>query len=457
MVDVHKIWHETKANLSGEITAVVYSLWVESLYPLCIKNNVFILLAPTLNAKITVNKNYADLILKALNKARCNVAGVEVIIEEEKAVYEIDANFVAVATKFEQKEKSNDFISRYTFENFVEGESNKLVYHAAQSVAKSPGSAEGFISFNPLFIHGGVGIGKTHLLHAVGNYLYENTPHLKVLYVTTEKLTNDYIEAISNTNSSSKSSSNFRSFSDKYRKVDVLMVDDVQFLQKKTGLQEVFFHIFNDLYQHGKQIILTSDRPPKEISTLEDRLRSRFEGGLIADIGLPNLELRMAIIKKKMQSENLFLNDDIIYYLAEAFDSNIRELEGALSKVILYSSLTNKTPDLETAKQALKNSTPKKEEVDSNEIISTVCSYFRIQKNDLIGKKKTKDLVEARMIAIYLITELLSIPLVSIGQIFGGRDHTTIIYSRDKIQSSLKDNSSTSKHVKDIKSLLNCV
>ena len=276
-----------------------------------------------------------------------------------------------------------------------------------------------------------------------------------MLYTPTENLTNDYVEAISN-NRTDKGAFNLHSFREKYRSVDMLMLDDVQFLQKRVGLQEVVFHIFNDLYQAGKQIVLTSDRPPSEISTLEDRLRSRFEGGLIADIGTPNLEMRIAIIRKKMVLEKIAVNDEVVNYLAEKIDSNIRELEGCLAKVVFYAKLKGLAyPDLETAKEALKNTVQKKTGIDSSDIIAATCSYFNISQADIIGKKKTKNLVEARMIAIYIINDMLSLPLVSIGQIFGGRDHTTIIHARDKIATLIKENAETAKAVKDIKNSLN--
>lgn len=457
MIDIHKIWKETLSYISSEITAVAYMLWIDNLTPLCVKDNTLILLAPSLHAKITVNKNYKELIRKALDKTKSSIIDVDIIIDEDTYMYAREIEIARGQSPAEAvvKEKPPQFISRYTFDNFVVGESNKLAFHAAQSVDKSPGSAEGYLSFNPLFIYGDVGLGKTHLLHAIGNYILEHLPHLKVLYVPTEKLTNDYVEALSNNTSADKNAFTLRAFREKYRNVDVLMIDDVQFLQKKTGLQEVVFHIFNELYQGGKQIILTSDRPPKEIGTLEDRLRSRFEGGLLADIGAPNLEMRIAIIRKKMFLEKLAVNDDVVYYLAEQFDSNIRELEGALSKVILYANLINKPyPDIETAKEALKNNQQKKVGLDSSDIIDAVCSYFHVSKSEIIGKKKTKDIVEARMIAIYLITELLSLPLVTIGQIFGGRDHTTIIHSRDKMLTAQKENKEVARKIKDIRAML---
>ena len=459
MIDIRKIWQETKANLSGELPAVAYMLWIDSLAPLCVKDNVLILLAPSLNTKITVNKNYKDLIRTALSKTKSTFVDVDIIIDEEKPFFtkEIDSfHDNQIIINSEPRKKQTQFIARYTFDNFVVGESNKLAFHAAQQVAQKPGSAEGYLNFNPLFLYGGVGLGKTHLLHAIGNYITEHLPSMSVLYVPAEKLTTEYFEALSNSGSSDKKAFTFQVFREKYREIDVLMVDDVQFLKNKIGLQEMFFHIFNDLYQNGKQIILTSDRPPKEIGTLEDRLRSRFEGGLLADIGTPNIEMRIAIIRKKMILEKIAVNDDVVYYLAEQFDTNIRELEGALSKVILYSTLINKPyPDVETAKEALKNSAQHRSgTLDSNDIINAVSSYFHISKVDLISKKKTKDIAEARMIAIYLITELLSLPLVTIGQIFGGRDHTTIIHSRDKIAAEVKNNSDVQRKIKDIKELL---
>ena len=461
MIDIRKLWHDACSNIIGikGINAIAYSVWIDSLTPLCVKDNVLILLAPSSNNKLTVNKTYKEAITAALERTGSMITEFTVITDEEKEFYakEIEAYRLEDMSEEEAKQETkSQFIARYTFDNFVVGESNKLAFHAAQSVAQSPGVSDNvYLSFNPLFLYGGVGLGKTHLLHSIGNYVSEHLPHLKVLYTPTENLTNDYVEAISN-NRTDKGAFNLHSFREKYRSVDMLMLDDVQFLQKRVGLQEVVFHIFNDLYQAGKQIVLTSDRPPSEISTLEDRLRSRFEGGLIADIGTPNLEMRIAIIRKKMVLEKIDVNDEVVIYLAEKIDSNIRELEGCLAKVVFYAKLKGLAyPDLETAKEALKNTVQKKTGIDSSDIIAATCSYFNISQADIIGKKKTKNLVEARMIAIYIINDMLSLPLVSIGQIFGGRDHTTIIHARDKIAALIKENAETAKAVKDIKNSLN--
>lgn len=461
MIDLQEVWQDTLSELLKEpsINAVAYSIWIEKLSPVCLKNNVLVLLAPSLNASDTVRKSFSSVIRKALKKCKPSLSDIEIITEVELPLFIETGDIVhgeeLVVSSSKTKQKTpSPFISRYTFDNFVVGESNKLAFYAAKSVAEKPGSSDGYLNLNPLFIYGGVGLGKTHLLHSIGNYITKHLPSLKIVYMPTETLANEYFAALEKTSSDKNA---YRNFIDRYKNVDVLMFDDVQFLKKKIGLQDAIFHIFNTLYQSGKQIILSSDRPPKEIETIEDRLCSRFEGGLLADIGMPNLDMRVAIIRKKMLMEKVAVSDDVVYYLAENIDTNIRELEGALLKVILYSQLINKPyPDVQTAREALRvNETIKKEEIDSSDIINAVCTYYRISKTDIISKKKTKDISDARMVAIYLVCDLLSIPLVNIGQIFGGRDHTTIIYARDKIMNSLKDNKQLALQIKDIKSLLN--
>lgn len=460
MIDLQEIWQDTLSELLKEpsINAVAYSIWIEKLTPVCLKNNVLVLLAPSSNAGDTVRKSYAPIIKKSLLKTKPSLLDIEVITEEELPLFVetsdiIHENELVVSSASKQKTPS-PFISRYTFDNFVVGESNKLAFYAAKSVAEKPGSNDGYLNLNPLFIYGGVGLGKTHLLHSIGNYITKHFPSLKIVYMPTETLANEYFAALEKTSSDKNA---YRNFIDRYKNVDVLMFDDVQFLKKKIGLQDAIFHIFNTLYQSGKQIILSSDRPPKEIETIEDRLCSRFEGGLLADISMPNLDMRIAIIRKKMMMEKVAVSDEVVYYLAENIDTNVRELEGALLKVILYSQLINKPfPDVQTAREALRvNETIKKEDIDSSDIINAVCTYYRIGKTDIISKKKTKDISDARMVAIYLVCDLLSIPLVNIGQIFGGRDHTTIIHARDKIINGLKDNKQLALQVKDIRSLLN--
>lgn len=460
MIDLQDIWQETLAELLKEpaINAVAYSIWIEKLSPVCIKDDILILLAPSQNANETVRKSFSSVIKNCLHKVKPTLNDIEIITSDELSHFIESGDFIhneeLVVSSSSKKASPSPFISRYTFDNFVVGESNKLAFYAAKSVAEKPGSNDGCLNLNPLFIYGGVGLGKTHLLHSIGNYITKYLPSLKIVYMPTETLANEYFAALEKTSSDKNA---YRNFISKYQTVDVLMFDDVQFLKKKIGLQDAIFHIFNTLYQSGKQIILSSDRPPKEIETIEDRLCSRFEGGLLADIGMPNLDMRIAIIRKKMIMEKVAVSDEVVYFLAENIDTNIRELEGALLKVILYAQLINKPhPDVETAREALRVSEPvKKEDIDSSDIINAVCTYYRISKNEILSKKKTKDISDSRMVAIYLVCDLLSIPLVNIGQIFGGRDHTTIIHARDKITNAIKTNKMLDLQIKDIRSLLN--
>jgi chromosomal replication initiator protein len=453
MENAINIWDLVKKELSDKLSATAFLVWINSIEPICIKNSELILCAPSKNSRDTIEKNYMEDIKFCINTLGYNFTSILIITEEEKQFFITEEPAAStLSTMIEVKKAPTQFVAKYTFDNFVVGESNKLAFVSAKTVAENPGVNDNLLTLNPLYIYGGVGLGKTHLLHSIGNYLAENNPSLKALYVPTETLTNEYFASLSKYSSDKDA---YRNFREKYTSVDVLMIDDIQFLQRKGGLQDIIFHIFNALYINGKQIVLSSDRPPKEINDIEDRLRTRFEGGLMTDIDTPNIETRIAIIIKKLEKEKIALSDDIIYFLAENINTNIRELEGALLKVIMYSQLVNKVPTLDIAKEALKvNDIEKGDNIDSNKIIEAVCQYFRISQNEIVGKKRTKDIVEARMIAIYLIRELLDLPLVTIGQLFGGRDHSTIIYSHEKISSSLTT-TKISTQIKDIKSILN--
>lgn len=456
MIELQKVWKSTLDGLSANVSAVTFGLWLEPLEPLGVKNGALVLVAPTANVKKTATKSYSQKIKEALVAKYPTFSDVLIIDKDESDSYisemeeSLDGQLVVMSDK---KETPCPFIEKYTFQNFVVGDSNKLAFHAAETVAKKPGSSNGVLNFNPLFIYGGVGLGKTHLLHSIGNYIVKNYPSLKIEYVQTSNMVNDYFTAL-NAYSSNKDA--MLKFNEKYRNVDVLMMDDVQFLVGKTGVQEQFFHIFNDLYGMGKQIILSSDRPPKEID-LHERLISRFQGGILVEVGMPNLDMRIAIVRRKMEAEGVAVNDDVVFFLAENIDSNVRELEGALSRVILYAQLLNQArPTLEIAKEALKiDENNRSEDIDSNAIINAVCSYYRLNKGDLLGKKKTKAIADARMVAIYIVNDMLSLPLATIGQIFGGRDHSTIIYARDKIIEKLKEgNKKLERDISDIKSLI---
>ena len=440
-------WKLVLNKLENELTAVTFDLWINTLTPIQYANDELILMAPSVNAKNQVKQ--PGIFEKITRHVREEFTPYTYITITEKQEYEENIRKKeAEMDKLMQTSPNikSKFNKKYTFNNFVVGKSNQVVCAAMQSVAEQPSQ-----KFNPLFIYGGVGLGKTHLLHAVGNYLNEHRPELNVLYVTCEKFTNDYVETIRN--GKDKSNTDFR---EKYRNVDVLMIDDIQFISNKMGIQEEFFHTFNDLYQNNKQIIIASDRSPKDMSALEERLRSRFSSGLIQDIQEPDYETKVAIIRKKCSQEGYLVDDDVVDLIAEKTGTNIRELEGTLSKVVFYSSLLGRShASIEDAHEALKDyEETERTDLTADKIINTVCDFFKVSREDLVGKKKNKEIVEPRQMCVYLINEMLNIPLTAIGALFGGRDHTTIMHARDKIGNQVKVNPHVRTLVNDIKSRL---
>ena len=448
MQELQIMWERVLSKLEMMTTAVSFDLWIRPLEVLEFKDyNTLILVASSTTAKNQLLKNHKIQLQNAINEVFNDNINFEILDQNEKDEY-IKTNTPAKNQKVEEEgnKTNSNFNEKYTFDNFVVGKSNQFVYAAAKSVAENPGQ-----KFNPLFIYGGVGLGKTHLLHAIGNYIKSAYPDKKIMYATCEKFTNDYIESLR----ANKDMANFE-FREKYRNLDVLMIDDIQFISNKTSTQEEFFHTFNDLYQRQKQIIIASDRPPKEIATLEERLRSRFTSGLIQDIQTPDFETRVAILRKKAQQEKYSIDDEVINFIAEKIDTNIREMEGILSKVFFFATLLGKkSATLEEAYEAMKENMDEiKEGLSPDMVIDTVCKYFNISKNDIVGKKKNKEIVEPRMICIYLICELLDLPLVAIGKKFGDRDHTTIMHARDKITEQIKTNNKIKVYITDIKDLL---
>ena len=366
-----------------------------------------------------------------------------------KIVYTVEQNVVKEADSSSNTDNSfNNILEKanlnpeYSFENFVVGSNNKFAHAASLAVAESPGEI-----YNPLFLYGGVGLGKTHLMHSIAHFILENNPQTRVLYVTSESFTNELIEAIRNGNNTAMTK-----FREKYRNIDVLLIDDIQFLAGKESTQEEFFHTFNSLHEANKQIIISSDRPPKEIPTLEDRLRSRFEMGLITDIQAPDFETRIAILRKKAQMENIEVSNEVTNYIAKNIKSNIRELEGALTRVIAYSSLTNRTISFDLAVEALKDiiTTTKNEEITVNRIKEKVASVFNIKMEDFNSKKRTRSIAYPRQIAMYLSRELTDLSLPKIGEEFGGRDHTTVIHAHDKIVKDIQVNEEIKSKIEKI-------
>lgn len=446
MKDVESVWQQVLEKLELRISSVSFMLWIKPIKPLEITaEDSFVLATASVSAKNQVLRNFLDKIGECVFEVVGRPMKIVVLDQNEEIEY-LKSNKVEEKNSKAQPEK-NPFVEKYTFDNFVVGKSNQFVYAAARTVAEHPGKR-----YNPLFIYGGVGLGKTHLLHAIGNYLREFSPELKVEYVTFEKFTSDYINSLSSP-SKNEAISQFRG---KYRNLDVLMVDDIQYIANKQGTQEEFFSTFNELTMANKQVIICSDRPPKEISTLEDRLRSRFAQGLIHDIQKPDIETRIAILHKKSQFEKYYAEDDVINYIAEHVDTSVRELEGKLSEVYFLATLSGKkVATMAEVEDVFSHQMEElKNDLTADRVIEVVCDYFNISFNDITGKKKNKEVVEPRMIAIYLISEILNMPLVNIGKLFGGRDHTTIMHSRDKIEEDLKVNKKTQTLVNEIRSML---
>lgn len=337
---------------------------------------------------------------------------------------------------------------KYTFDTFVVGNSNKFAHTAALAVAESPGE-----SYNPLYIYGGPGLGKTHLMHSIGNFILNEHPEMKVLYVTSEEFTNEVIESIRNTNNTSSMSK----LREKYRTVDVLMIDDIQFIIGKESTQEEFFHTFNALHSAGKQIVLTSDKPPKDMEILEARIRSRFEWGLMADIGFPDYETRMAILRRKAESEKILLDDKILNYIAENIKSNIREIEGALNKLIAYSNLEKTDITMEIAEKELQSiiSPDKPKEITPQLIIEVVSEHYNISIDQMVSKSRSNSIAKPRQIAMYLCKTMTGTGLQAIGSLLGGRDHSTIIHGATKIEEEYRTDKELQMQIDTIKKKIN--
>lgn len=449
MQELKSMWQKVLSKIENMVTVVSYDLWIEPIVPLEFKDNKkLVLVANSTTAKNQLQKNHFNQLKECIESVFGAQIEIEILDPAEKEEY-VRQNKIENNQTVENsiEEDKNPFNPKYTFDNFVVGKSNQFCYAAARAIAENPGQ-----KFNPLFIYGGVGLGKTHLLHAIGNYIKQNNPKLKICYVTCEKFTNDYIESLGTNRE--KGTIEFR---EKYRNIDVLMIDDIQFISKKTSTQEEFFHTFNDLYQSNKQIIISSDRPPKEIETLEERLRSRFTSGIMQDIQVPDFETRVAILRKKAQIERYYIDEEVIEFIAEKVDTNIREMEGLLSKVYFFATLLGKkSASIDEAKEAFKEQLDvQKKKLTPENIIECVCSYYNVEYSEVVGKKKSKEIVEPRMISIYLINDMLDLPLIKIGRLFGGRDHTTIMHSRDKITELLKSDQKTKLIVGEIKKQIN--
>lgn len=446
-------WEEILLHIKEEheLSDVSFKTWLLPTEVYSMKGDTVQILVPDIHFLGYMQKKYGFLITVAIAEITGIECSVDFITREQikEAPAEVSDNqLLSRPSDVDQQVIQNANLNpRYTFDTFVVGANNNLAHAASLAVAESPGEI-----YNPLFIYGGVGLGKTHLMHSIGHFILKNNPKAKILYVTSEKFTNELIDAIRNKNNISTTE-----FREKYRNNDVLLIDDIQFIIGKESTQEEFFHTFNALYEAKKQIIISSDRPPREIETLEDRLRSRFEWGLTVDIQPPDYETRMAILRKKEELEGYNIDNEIIKYIATNVKSNIRELEGALTKIVASSKLNNKEINLELAEEALKDliSPNAAREVTPQLIINVVSEHFGITPLDLIGQKRSKELVFPRQIVMYLCGDMTSESLQNIGKALGGRDHTTIIHGTKKIASELKTDENLKNTIDILKKKIN--
>ena len=467
--EMPQIWESILERSQETLSESICKNWLRPVVPISLENQTLTLGAPTSLHKDWIEKRYITIledaaqnemqqeihiVLKSLNLQTVNESSADSAVSSPDLVQgTLLSDASAPAEKEEQNHRdSSEQIApgdttslnpKYTFNTFVMGKSNQLAHGAAMGVAAAPGT-----KYNPLFMYGGVGLGKTHLMHAIGNQILKSSPQKRVLYVSCEQFTNELINSIRDNKG--------EFFRQKYRTIDVLLVDDIQFLSGKQSTQEEFFHTFNELYNANKQIILSSDRPPKDVDQLTDRLRSRFECGLITDIQAPDLETRIAILKKKALLDNINVGDEVMIYIASRIDSNIRELEGALTRVVAYASLTHQMITTELVAEALKdifaNSKPK--EITMDVIQKIVADYFAIPVDDLHSKKRPKNIAYPRQIAMYLCRELTDTSLPQIGSSFGGRDHTTVMHACDKIKTDKEQDKKLQKALKDLTALI---
>ncbi len=449
--DLAEIWIRFTEKFKESVSEKVFDVWINPIMPLevtedyykvAVKNNFF---------KKVIEEKYAKIIEGILssivNKELRLIIDTIEENEEKQIIPEIKTEEEAMRPLFRnEKEDDNDESNlnpKYVFENYVMGNSNRFAYAAASQVANNPAN-----TYNPLFLYGGAGLGKTHLMHAIGNRIKQNNPSMKVLYISSENFTNEIINSIYNKNT--------EAFRKKYRNIDCLIIDDIQFLKGKEQTQVEFFHTFNDLKDSNKQIIISSDKLPREIETLEDRMRSRFEQGLIADIQPPDLETRMAILRQKAFNDNVELPNDVLTLLATSITSNIREIEGAYTKVVAYSSLMNVPITIEITKRILDEmgNVVQVKQITFESIVEAVAEHYHIKKDELFNKKRTQSIAYPRQIAMYLCRELADMSYPRIGELFGGRDHTTVIHAYEKISNKCKIDGKLQNELKTLQELL---
>ena len=433
--EINELNTKAKELLKTEVTGISYSTWISNIEIFSVDDTTITIMAQNIVHKDMLESRYLSLLKNTFSFITHKNYDVKIICEEDMPKDE--APVIPTNTP-----NSSNLNPKYTFNSFVVGNNNSFAHAAALAVAEAPATA-----YNPLFLYGGVGLGKTHLMHAIGNEILKNNKNASVLYVSSEKFTNQFINAI-------KDNKN-EMFRNKNRNIDVLLIDDIQFIAGKERIQEEFFHTFNTLHDDGKQIIISSDRPPKDIQPLEDRLRTRFEWGLIADISNPDYETRMAILKKKAQLDNIIIDDDVLVNIATHIDTNIRELEGALNKLIAYSTLSNSPITIELSNKAISDVVSHHNKVLSIEYIQEVCAkYFNVTVEDLKGSRRSADIAFARQVAMYFCRDVANLSTPKIGLAFGKRDHSTVMHGCNKIANEIKENTNTKLIVETVKNSL---
>lgn len=454
-----KLWSAVLADMQVTLSQLEFGAWFKNTYIETITDNNIQIACPSTYASDTLKKKYFSLIQNSLNK----VGKKEFEISFKIGHKEPDQNNTTTGPLFEttqnnqqsntqqqpQKNATSNLNTNFTFENYVMGSNNRLAYSIATAVADNPGRV-----YNPFFIYSSVGLGKTHLMQAVGNRVLQKNPNAKVYYCTSEDFTNELIEAVQSGKTKGKYTSN--KFREKYRNVDVLLIDDIQFIAKKESTQEEFFHTFNTLHMAQKQIVVTSDRPPKDFTNIEERITSRLGMGIIADIQSPDVETRIAILRNKRDKSNDEMPNEIIDFIAENVATNIRELEGAYLQVLTFARATGQDLNLRTAQEALGQSIKIQaaKPLNVNQILKTVSSYYNVTLTDIKGKRRTKELVVPRQMAMYMLYELTQTPFLTIGELLGNRDHTTIMHGVKKIEKELKDLGRTKQDYLSLKQLL---
>lgn len=427
-------WDEILSTVKHEhdISDISFDTWIRPLEVYGVEGSTLYILVPSEQMTLSyISKKYYLPLKVTIAELTGTEYEIKFILPEQTKNIRTGNSGVPKKNALSEKADRSNLNPNYTFDTFVVGSNNRFAQSASLAVAESPGEA-----YNPLYIYGGPGLGKTHLMHSIGHFILERNPNAKVLYVTSEEFTNEVIESIRSGNASA-----MNKLREKYRTIDVLMVDDVQFIIGKESTQEEFFHTFNALYESNKQIIISSDRPPKEIKTLEDRLRSRFEWGLIADIQPPDYETRIAILRKKADRDNLHVPDEVMAYIAKNIVSNIRELEGALTRIVAYATLTNQEITLALTEKTLRDvySENAQAPLTPQLIQEIVARRYNISVEDIQGNKKPKNIAFPRQVSMYLCRKLLDISLPKIGESFGGRDHTTVIHGISKIEKQMEN------------------